>query len=95
MILKEIFQAVQKPKTYSILDIPTQTVFKVADTVDVAANMGIKVEWIDKFLEKIGANKDHYTLIQETQSLEEDRRGGTTNIRGQTSLGEVGHRNYL
>lgn len=31
--------------------------------------MGIKVEWIDRVLDKIGAKKEHYALLHEAQML--------------------------
>lgn len=47
----------QKLETFNILELPAQIVSVVADTVDAAAKMSIKVEWIDKVLGEIGAKK--------------------------------------
>lgn len=65
LILKEIFQAAQKLKTFNILDVP-DVLPKVADTM---AKMGIKVGWIDRVLREMGAKRDHFTLLQEARML--------------------------
>lgn len=44
-------------------------VLKVADTVEVAAKIGIRVGWIHKVVEEIGAKKHHYTLLREARLL--------------------------
>lgn len=53
----------QKLRTYNSSDIFVQTFSEIADTVDAAAKMGIKVRWIDRVLGEIGAQKGHDTLL--------------------------------
>lgn len=65
MVLEELFHVVQKLKSFNILQVSSQKVFEVADVVVASTKMGIKVEWINRVLDEIGAKKDHYALLQE------------------------------
>lgn len=63
MICEELFLGAKIGKL-TILEIPTQVVSEVADVV-YNDKKGIKIEWIDKVLGEIGANRDHYALLQQ------------------------------
>lgn len=43
----------QKLQTFNILDVPENVVAKVAEIVNMATKMSIKVEWIDKVAENV------------------------------------------
>lgn len=58
-----------KQWTFNILDVPEIIATKVAHTVVVEAQMGIKARWIDKVLRQIGAKRYHLSLLQEARLL--------------------------
>lgn len=56
----------QKLKIFNILVVSKNILFNVADTVDEATKMGIKVRWTDKVLGEISAK---FTVLREVQLL--------------------------
>lgn len=62
LILKEIFQVMQKLVTFNILDDPYNVISKVASTVAGVEKMVIRVGWINKVLEEISL-KDYFALL--------------------------------
>lgn len=57
MVVEELFNSIQKLEKFTVLEVPSQVVFEVADIVAIIAKMGVKVEWIYKILGDIAAKK--------------------------------------
>lgn len=66
LILKEIFEGVQKLESFDILDVPGQVISKVARTMAAAEKMWIKIRWMARLLENMYPNKSFYLTAKET-----------------------------
>lgn len=61
-ILKGIFEGVQELKSFSILDVLDSVISRVAWVVVATKKSGTRVDWLDRVIDEIRAQRGHSVL---------------------------------
>lgn len=72
IIINGLFDSVRKLEKHMIMDVPTTTLEEVAEVAALAAQNGVRVDWLDEALGRVAMKKKHQELLDRIQTLEDE-----------------------
>lgn len=72
IIINRLFEYVRKLEKHMIMDVPTIILKEVAEVVALAAQNGVRVDWLDEALGRVTMKNKHQELLDRIQSLEDE-----------------------
>lgn len=72
IIINSLFDSVRKLEKHMIMDVPTVVLEEVAEITTLAAQNGVRIDWLDEALGRVATKKKHQELLDRIQTLEDE-----------------------
>lgn len=72
IIIDGLFDSVRKLEKHMITDVSTVILEEVTEAAALAAQNGVRVDWLDEVLGRVARKKKHVELLERIQALKEE-----------------------